>query len=207
MKRIALIVSVLVAGCSSNPGGSLLDAGTDLGEDATSSDAALDATPADLGQLDLGADDAGLDAASDAGDLDAALDLGDEDLGVVDDAGSDDAGICDYIDLTPFATDCSGEMTVGWSWVNVGGVSEECPTYYEINGAMGSSELAAISEAGCSPICVYHATIAVDLLHCGHRFGYEQWEEGREEICPNMISVGGEFYPDWETYQASHPCE
>lgn len=212
VKRFVFLALVFASACSDNPGGGTADAGADLGADAGHSDATVDdSSVADLGLTDLG----GADAAATDAEIDSAVG---DDLGVGEDAGltdaaiaedaapADDAGLCNYIDLTPFATDCSGTMTIGTSWVNVEGASDMCPTYYTINGGMGASELAAIAEGGCSSICVYHATTAVDLLFCGHRFGYEQWEEGRVEICPNMITVGGEFYPDFETYSASHPC-
>jgi hypothetical protein len=123
------------------------------------------------------------------------------------DAGEFDAG-CNYIDMVPFVVDCGGVFSAGTSWVNVAGTTLECPVYYSLLGQNADSEGAVIARAGCSAECVYHASISVDLVFCGHRFGYDQLEAASDAgACPSIVAVAGAgFYGSFDEYAAKHPC-
>lgn len=211
MKRTIFVLVLSLSACSTrSPGNGVFD---DMG----TSDAAVseDASTADTGTHDAGIHDAGpsdlgatdMNVSTDSGTLDGGgSDASASDAALADSAVPTDAGPCEYIDLVPFVARCDGELTSGTSWVNIAGESAECPTYYTFNTATGASEVEVIDEAGCSSSCIYHATIAVDLLFCGHRFGYESYEAPDPGACPSLVSVGGGFYSSFDEYAAMHPC-
>lgn len=144
----------------------------------------------------------------------------DTDVSDTDTEDTDVEACADYDVWSSFAASCGGQWAEIWLFRSLSHPYDgECPLKY---GVLTSEErydtvAAALSGLDCATECVYTATGAADVQHCGYRGGYTYFTAGADGQIGDGAACGGLIYvstcagvgwaADWDAYVAAYACE
>lgn len=124
---------------------------------------------------------------------------------------------CNYLDLDIFIVSCDGEYRYARRWVSIaeesdggtddGGVSEDCPPFYSIDGGgkFLSLPTTLLSEM-CDADCARFASTSVSLIRCDVRTGYIVYVDP-ENDCGDVYETEDGNFPSIEAWDEAAPCE